>query len=428
MIIVISVIHDRSLFMKPSFLVATFFFLQVQVGSAILSDKIVSMLINPWEYFFVIHGYSVIALVSSLMFYRRMYRGSFSRIVGRVITKREIVPRVLYIILPALLIAAWYLSVVQISNTGLYASIFKPELADYAREESFAALDAPVLKYGYYVMSVVLAPMSAIMMSLLISTSSNGAGIAWRIFAVSSILFLIVLVSLYGARGPSAMLVISVLYAAYLQRGAPFNLARIALMFCLVLAVPAIISMFKNAEYFTWTEYGRAFVNIIDRVFIRGAVPNIWHIDYIQENGFWGISGIPKLAAIVGEDIVNVANLISLEYDRRSLPYGVANAAYITQYYSFFGILGGILSLAGVLALDLVIHLYRFFRPVVLVPVVGALIIPFANLSFSQISTILLSKGLLVILLVGLLLQKAPIVRIRTTTNSTLTPLRNFMK
>ncbi len=428
MIIIVSVMHDRSLLLKPSFLVAMFFFLQVQVGSAILSDKVVNMLADPWEFYFVIHGYSVIALMSSLVLYRRACRTSFSRMAGQVIAKRDLIPHVFYIILPALLIVLWYLSVVPISSTGLYVSIVEPELADYAREESFTTLDAPVLKYGYYVMSVVLAPMSAIMMYLLISAPLNEVRLAWRIFGVFTVLFLIILVSLYGARGPSAMLVVSVIYAAYLQRGAPFRPVRIVLMFCLVLAGPSIISMFKNADHLLWSEYGRAFLNIVDRVFIRGAIPNIWYIDYIQTNGFWGVSGISKLARLFGADLVNVANLISLEYDKYSLPYGTANAAYITQYYSFFGIFGAVLSLLGVLALDSIVHLYRFLRPALLFPVVGALIIPFANMSFSQISTVLLSKGLIIILLVGFVVSKLPAIRLVTTTESMFGSRRNYLK
>jgi hypothetical protein len=223
------------------------------------------------------------------------------------------------------------------------------------------------------------------------------------------------MVSLYGARGPSAMLVLAVIYAAYLRRGAPFRPLLIIVMITLVMAGPAFISMFKNADVISWAAYGDALRNIFDRVFVRGVLPNIWYVDFIQAYGEWGISGIPKLATLVGVDPVNVANVISLHYDQYSLKEGSATTAYITQYYSFFGGFGVLVSFIGLLVLDFILYIYRYLRPAFLLPVVGAMVIPLASLSFAQFTTILFTKGMFFILAGGVFMQWLPMVKWRSS-------------
>ncbi len=406
----LSIFTDKSVLIKPSFVASAFFFIQVQVGAAIVAERAFDMLQDPWEFFYLIHGYSILALSMSLIFFRRGYRNSFNRLVNGQILKREINFRANYLIIPAVLIVAWYLSVVPFTSSGLYILITQPELSDEARQSSFVTLASPLLQYAYYLMSIALAPMAAIMMYLLLTLKQEQVSILQRMFAIFLILVFVVMVSLYGARGPSAMLVLALVYVAYLRRGAPFRPFLIISMIMLVMAGPAVLSVFKNADVISLAAYGDALQNIFDRMFVRGVPPNIWYIDFIQAYGEWGVSGIPKLATLVGADPVNVANVISLRYVPNSLKDGTANSAYITQYYSFFGGIGVIVSLLGLLVLDFIIYIYRYLRPVLLLPVVGAMVIPLASLSFSQFTTILFTKGMVFILAGGLFMQWLPMV------------------
>ncbi|MBT7895563.1 MAG: hypothetical protein HN564_01050 [Flavobacteriales bacterium] len=248
-----------------------------------------------------------------------------------------------------LFIAFIYLLFVPLNRTGLYSILIDSYDYDYIRESSFAFGLPIYMRYLFYFVTSCIGP---IIMANIASTIYNGKSSSlWGFFTenIKSLLVLfitLIIVTLYGARGPSTLLVITFFYSLMLlSNKRKIFLNKILLYGSIALILPSLLSLFRNDLTFNIDNLYYSYINIFDRAFGRGILPNMWFFDYHAANGNLGISGIPKLAYIFGIEAHNIQNEISLIYDPRSLDTGTATATFFVQYYLLFGITGLVIAL-----------------------------------------------------------------------------------
>jgi hypothetical protein len=204
-------------------------------------------------------------------------------------------------------------------------------------------------------------------------------------------------------------------------------------------------------------------MNALDRAVGRGFIDNVWHLSFVEECGFHGVGAFLKIAGFFGVspiDIMNivgrinfaqftgfgillpginddvhvsklglkkkygksqciVADEIKSEPRRRATdlrgeaaPIDVsrtasASASFPVLNYASFGILSWFLSLAFVICMDFLLLLYRRMPAVAVGVAVGASSVPLLGLSSSFFTTVLASKGLLLIPIVSALTAMA---------------------
>lgn len=104
------------------------------------------------------------------------------------------------------------------------------------------------------------------------------------------------------------------------------------------------------------------------RFFVVPLDVGTWHIHYAQTEGFFGVSGIPKLAKIMHVAPVHTGNLVGLKYaplhyGRNDISQDVnASAGFIFRFYSSFGIVMAMLCIAfHMIALDVFLFFMQRF-------------------------------------------------------------------
>lgn len=221
--------------------------------------------------------------------------------------------------------------------------------------------------------------------------------------ALLLVLMAVLPLAVYGARGPITQALMVGAYLVFyvlVMRGGK----RVLLFACLsplIVLVPAILmTMLKNNELGFQGAYFHG-VNIFERLVIRGNYDNIWHLQYVEKYGIHGVAAIPKLATLLGIQSVDILNVVGREfspaYSNIYIPSVSASASYSIINYAIFGWWGHVLSFLIIPALDLLLFLYRKMEGRLILPLMSAMLVPISSLSFSMVTTVLLSKGLLLI-------------------------------
>lgn len=391
-------LRDKSIILKPSYLFVVFFILQVQLGSTLGAERTENeFLVDPWTYFMLVQIFPLTVLLFSSLFLRRTARINYQRITQFGNHLSNINLKSILLSGTVLFFLLWYLMEVPPSKTGLFAVLFNPTYADIAREESFAELNNPILQYGFYFMASVLAPLSIVFLYLSFCNTKAKRKLLPYLWIIPTAAFILISVSVYGARGPAGMLMLVVIFAYFLRNGASINPLKIMFLLGLVLFLPGLIAFLKNDYGFELELIAQVGMDIFDRAIGRGYISNAWTIDYVQQKGFFGIAGIPKLAALIGETPISVRNLIYLEYYPMPHPTGTADSTFVVLYYSLFGMIVFIPCIILTLSLDLILLFYKRLIPSTLLACVCALVIPILGLSHTQFTTALVTKGFLLI-------------------------------
>lgn len=430
--IVIIIGRNRFLLVKPSICVVLFYHVLIQWPATILSDNTFWILPQPYDFLLLTHGFPLVGLLGGALILRGDATAVWQQLHPNVQLKagpphRKDIGALISI---WCVILVMYLAYVGPSQTGLAAlvTIKDSMLIAIARENSMKLLPA-IIRYPSSFMTTTLAWLLASMLSLVaIDLFRKG-----RVFAATGLGIMVIIVAISaavsGARGPAAMVLLA--SAATLVARKRFAIKPVWWLFgaLIVLFPPAIFSLLRTMQSLTWVNITAEFqTTILERVFYIPLLSAVYHCEYVQSAGFWGVAGIPKLALLLGVEPINVLNiLLTKYYPNPEMTTGLMNTGYVFAYYTYFGLYVFPVVLAMLWALDLALILLRRFNPVYLSPAIGCLMVSELHLTSIDYTTCLLSFGFIPIIAVvwllnqrlGLVRREAPIKKLRLYRRST---------
>lgn len=406
-----AVLYRRETLLRPTFAVALFLFAYVQLGSALLSGQVWSSLEHPWHYFLATQAVPVLALLFGLTTCRREFvvLAEAIELPDRV-EKGRLIGFVVFLLSAAYAVLALYLSIVPFDRTGLYALAHGNPDADLVREETFKLLDVPWVTYLFTLVEKGIAPVAAALSASLVLSAVRRQQVLQVPAYVALIALAAAPTAIYGARGPAAMVALTsilVVVVWVVLKASSAKTRLVILLLPLLATLPVLAMAMSKAGTMDPAFIAGEIGNIADRAFVRGNLDNIWHFQYVEKFGFHGISAIPKLASFFGVDAKDILNVVGRYYGEnyysKFIESTSASGSMVVTNYAIFGWSGHIISMVFIVALDLFVVVYRRLPSYLIVPIVGAMSVPFSALSFSMMPTLFLSKGLLFIPLVFIL-------------------------
>lgn len=396
----------RHLVIKPSFFCLLFFNLQLQWSSALRAGAIYDTLRSPWDYFFIVLGFPLVGLLTT----RPFFNSSAVR-VSEALRRDSFVldATVLPVIglLACLVVAtfAWYFQAISFRDTGLYALFFNTENANVARENSLKLLPSAELKYAMSLTANVLIPFLAVLLLGRLRHHLVMERFFSRPFALLGLAGLVAAVSITGARSPAAMLLITLILALTLRMERYPGPFKVAALGAVVLLVPAVVSMIRETGgVFSWIALGENYANAFDRAFGRVVEDGIWHMEYVQQHGFFGWPGVGNVASWLGYEPINIFNVVGLTRVG-TIASVSSNTAFPVAYYDCFGLISYPLSLLLLVSLDGLLLLWERLKTPFLLPCVAASLMACISLVSTFFTTVLFTYGLGLLPLLGLGLQ-----------------------
>jgi len=401
------VLYRRHLFIKPSMIVALFFHVQVQWPSTLYWEKIAGNMAAPEVYFFLAHLFPLLLVIGSLQMGGETAKEIFAAITNSAgDMKREELWVYAPLTLVSLGILVWYLSVVPWDQTGLYAMLFRPENSKLAREQSLKLLSNKTLKYAYSIFNSAIAPVLACLIGIKALNHWQARRVGRAFLTTLLLLPILITVSITGARGPGVMILLAVIFAVLLVKGLPFRPGKIALILLLILTLPAVLDFLRRGESLDPSGVTNSYKAIVERTIGYGMTEDAqWHLQYVTNHGLWGVAGIEKLAPWFGVRPVDILNVVGRYYRPEGGTIS-ANAATVFLYYACFGWIALPLCLVLTWLLDLALIIYRRMTTVMLTVVAAACGIAAVNVVHTFYTTVLVTHGFLVILIICFLLDR----------------------
>ena len=359
---------SRHLYIRPSVLILLFFNLRIQWASVVKSDYIYEILDYPLSYWLLTHGLPWIILLllifSRKSLSKKVWQDVF--LAGDVYESREIRQASILMFLVFAVLVGFYLYHVPFDKTGLYTIITNPENAGQAREESLKLVSNVLVRYSYSWVRDVIGPLAGALITLqLIQMRSKLSKLIHLPIYLVGLIFILVGVSFPGARAGIASVVFTVLITYWIKEKMPFRLRYVIVGFLLVLTGPIILTILREGKIVSLDRFvDLLFGPVFLRVFLTPMKTGLWYVDYVQTNGFVGISGVRPLALAFGEKFINLPNVIGLSYIAHPLLTVSANTCFIYDFYACFGLLSIPLSILVWFALDLFLLAFRYPSPV----------------------------------------------------------------
>lgn len=299
-------------------------------------------------------------------------------------------------------VAAIYLFFTPIGSTGLYAIFFDPYSATQAREESLKLIDNDFARYLYSLSASSVAPLLAACAYVRISSSRY---LGERFYGLILIFISLLFVSLPGARGPAVMVLSSVFLTHLIRKkfraSVLFPLALILIFAMLVITI--LMTMFREGLGVAQmqdniTLYAAALAR---RAFVVPFETAGWHFHFAQKFGFVGIAGVPKMAALISVQPMNVPNLIAHQYlpvfypEINVIETASAGTSYVASYYTYFGFWAVPIVVFSVIIIDSYLLVIRGLRNIFVAPMLGAATVPLFGMLQGDFTTAFLSHGFL---------------------------------
>ncbi len=400
-----TLVRARQLFLKPSIIFVSFFHLQLQWSSTLQAKYIESFLMRPWDYFYLAQVFPLSLLLLSLLVGRRTAKRVYSGLRPMPIASRQDCQEQQWLLAPLLIFIAlvfgWYLAVVPPRATGLYALVFSLPNAELIREKSFKLLNNPFLTYSFALMANTLAPLAAVLLAFKANEHLFHFHPLNLAFYIAWLCFVLIAVSIYGMKVPAVMVLLSIALAFLLRAGLSVRLGLIALVGLLILIVPTGMSIFVTHGRFTTEGFVHHYIYILDRVFRQIMFPGLWHVDFAQRQGYFGIAGIPKIAKLIGVEPVNSFHVIAEHYMKNEIESASAGTSFVFAYYSYFGLLAFVPCLIVTLLLDTLLWVYLKMDRDIKIPVIACCSVAVINLVQTRFTTVLFTGGLIPLILVG---------------------------
>lgn len=404
--LVFVILCQRFLLIKPSILVILFFHLKIQWAGTLESGYIWYYLPNPWVFAFLLHGFPTVGLSISFLTWRKNVKTIFKRLLfyRLYLKKRDTFIAILGFFVA--LMTVLYLVYVPFYQTGLWTIFTDYKNAAQARENSLKLLDNIFIKYGYSFVMTVFAPLLSVLIFNRLRYSLKKRMLIKSARDMVVLFGLLVAVSLTGARSPAAYIILVICFSFLLKKGLPINPLYIVLTFFLVLSLPTFLTLLREGKILSISLFWQYLSSgILNRVFHVPMLTGLWHVHYAQNEGFIGIAGIPKLATLFGTEPINMANLIGVAYTNSTIESVSSNTCYLFSYYSYFGWLSFPISLLGLLVLDYSIWVYKNLSDTILLPCVASVSLSSMSFTSSDYTTVWLSHGFGVILILSIILD-----------------------
>ncbi|MCD6298026.1 MAG: hypothetical protein J7M30_12825 [Deltaproteobacteria bacterium] len=408
-ILALAILYKRRyMIIKPTFLVGLL--LLVRSWSTVANiNEVYTFLPHPWHYICVIPLFNVILLLISTFSVnqttKEVWDAATSVQAYRYLALKRLVPIGLLLTAVCLLIYFLYVPPWQ---TGLWVAIKHgdPLMSREAREGSLKLLPA-IPRYVFAFNREVVTRFLAAVLAMIMVAKWNV--FRKRVFVAIPLLLLLLATSasIYGARGPGGFVIAAFILAWLLYKKMPINPIYIGAGFIFIILGPTVISAVRHGGGVSleslWDEFS---TTVFNRVFNVSTQVGIWHMDFVQRYGYWGVSGISKLAPLFGVQPVIVDNLIMSEYFKQTNTGLATVNSFITNYANFGLFVGMTLSIVTVWMLDLIMILYRRFTPVMLLPSICFFFFVANGVISSNFETLLITRGLIPGVILLLFLNK----------------------
>ena len=397
---------ERFLIIKPSIWFLFFYHVFIQWSASFYYEEIYERLNQPYKFFILTQIIPFIVTILTRYTFRTHAFKVWKRInlvsVNIQFIQKGIRTYSLGFTFICFSIIGIYLIFVPLTSTGLYVGLTSdnPLLMSIAREKSMKLLPITWLKYLFALLEKFLAPVTVSLLTILGYQYNKEKK---RLIAVSLVLmiFTIVLgVMLPGPRLNGVLVLLCSLITLFFINIKSVNILKYVVLSILILIPAVIIQMQK----YTDVEQGLFWV-AFEEVFLRRAlyVPmeaGIYWLDYVEDHGFWGPAGIPKLAAVLGIESIHVPNFL-MQYNFNSIEStGYLTASYMFSYYCYFGPYIYPFLVFSVLALDFWVIGYRFINSNLLMSSVIAINLITLVLTSTDYITLFISYGFLTGLLI----------------------------
>lgn len=411
-VLLLAIIRDRSLLVKPSIMAVLFFHIMCQWGAALQAGRVEFLLPQPWIFVLLSHGFPIIGLAVSLLSGRGGARETWRRITSHEATdlsgkRRALVLLALFFVFFMVV----YLSQVPLRSTGLYSILFSdtsPAEAALARERSVNLLPNPLLRYGHNIMMAVFAPLLAVLAMQLMLAHWRRRSRLRAAFYLGCLVAVLAAASISGARSYSAYIFLLVFFAWLLQKGFPIKPVQFILAAIVILTLPTMLTILREGKSLTV----KGFISYLGghtlkRVVIVPMETGLQHVHYAQTHGAFGIQAIPRLAKAKGIKPLKVPLFISKVYYGNPLETTTSNTSYVYAYYSYFGLIAFVPCLLGLWLLDLSLLVYRRLSANLLLACVACVAIAANKFSGTEYTIGLFTFGFLFLLLVGWAVDRA---------------------
>lgn len=440
----------RHLFMRPSMLIAGFFHLFLQWPLALYASYFESYLPQPWHLSLAIHATVLLPAALALALPQKGALSLWENL------RREPAPGDKALLNWALLgfggmgaaALGYYLTQVPLTCTGLYAQINAPQAGLILREYSLKLLDDRVAVYAYTFYITFIAPFLFLLLLLKGQQAWNaGKRLAPTIYIAASVM-IVITGSLEGALLRyftfGVVFTLFLLWCNYLR----LSLKQTALTAGLVLGLAsvclAIISsnlVVRNMDekgaalgvadrcaarmklketayedawrdtlvgYYVQPEkkpLGREEISrnstlFLHRIFAMPIIVGGWYFHYAQTYETFGVSGIPRLAKMLGQEWVSTGNVVgriyATDYYGHELPENVsASTGFLFIQYASFGGWGIAIALGLVFLLDMLMFAMRSIPRIFMPAYMAFVSLACMNLIQTDFSYLLFSGGLL---------------------------------
>ena len=371
----------------------------------VFSANVERYLPEPYDVFLLVHGYMFFGFLFASFTLHREAKSVWANVTNKQIRSESNLRAIVVLIGYCASVTLAYLIMVPFNQTGLYALLVDPALSTNAREESLKLIDSQWLKYAFSFMaeaiSVVLASM--LVLEIVRDRSLQQKQNIMALGYVLVLLALVVVVSMTGARGYAVHMVLAIVITFWLRNGAQLPIGKSLITFCAILFPAAVLTIAREGEAAHWDTLVSS---LLTRSFVVPFDVGLWYVHYVQHNGLFGVSLIPKLAGLLGEPAINVPNTIGLAYAAFPIPSISANAGYLFAQYSAWGLYALPVSLGGLFFLDVILLVFRRLTPRLVLPFVAAIvpiIIAFISIDYT---VGWITNGVLVVLALALLLSR----------------------
>ena len=244
----LAIIHREQFHLvKPSVIMLVLYVFQIQFPSTYKAARIEASMPDPWVYLLLAHLFPLVALAFGALWLRRSAAAVLRRAVATRWTRHSANGTILLLSLLSGAIIIYYLLEVPWTRMGLYAILFEPSVSTQAREVSFKLLESSLVRYSFAFFKSVLAPILAILLTFKLRKSMRMGSPGTLVASLLGVGLLLLGVSLYGSRGPSAFLLLAIFYALYLQKGFPFRPIKMVKIILIVFTIPALLSLLGAA-------------------------------------------------------------------------------------------------------------------------------------------------------------------------------------
>ncbi|MBV6417028.1 MAG: hypothetical protein CMLOHMNK_01661 [Steroidobacteraceae bacterium] len=395
-------VRQRHSMIRPSVQVACLYLVFIIWPACLSLQEVEAFLPDPYSYLIVLQGLVLVPLVVANMRKDMQCKRIWQRIaIGELAALDLDWRHVALLVTTVGMVLAWYLLEVPFKSTGLYAVFTNPVGAALAREESFKLLESAALRYAFAIFALTVAPVLLVLILAAIARVKNGPR-PWKyptlLLGAISVAFLTIAVSLSGARSFAVTLWLCAIAAMWFSRGlAALSMLRLLVAVGVLLVLPVTLTLAREGHLADLGSFAEYFWNFIEYRIVTGpGEVGTWYVHYAQTEGLFGIAAIPKAAALLGYQPIDAPNLIGRMYYGGTLASVNANAGFGFTYFSYFGMPGWLLSIAGVFALDSVLAVYLKLDGALLLACVSACSVAALGFTYADYTTVLLTNGFLV--------------------------------